>query len=117
MILPGLIPDRSSHLRIPEVVPVVQMVGCWYRIIIGKEQVTIGMGQTQRAVKPLDVIGYPPLLFDDPMLLFWNDTLIRTPAIGIERGMLLVALGYLLPQGESTLTTSVADAECDDLPT
>jgi len=27
---------------------------------------------SQGAIKPLDMIGYPPLLFDDLMLLFWN---------------------------------------------
>ena len=46
------------------------------------------------AVDSLDVIGNAPLLVDDPMLLFGNHTLIRTPAIGIERRMPPVALGY-----------------------
>jgi hypothetical protein len=32
------------------------------------------------------VIDDVPLLFDHPMLLFWNHTLIRTPAIGQEEG-------------------------------
>ena len=49
---------------------------------------------SQRAVEPLDMVGYPLLLFDHPMLLCWNHTLIRTPAIGIEPRMLPVALGY-----------------------
>ena len=49
---------------------------------------------SQCAVESLDVIGDTPLLVDDSMLLLRNDTLIRTPAIGIERGMFPVALGY-----------------------
>ena len=49
---------------------------------------------SQGAVESLDVIGYPLLLFDDPMLLCFNHTLIRTPAIGIKHSMLPVALGY-----------------------
>ena len=69
------------------------------------------------AVESLDVIGNAPLLVDDPMLMHWNHTLICTPAIGIERGMLTVALGYGLPQRFGTLATSVANMECDDLPT
>ena len=49
---------------------------------------------SQRAVESFDVIGYPLLLFDDSMLLLWNDSLIGTPAICIEHSMLSVALGY-----------------------
>ena len=49
---------------------------------------------SQRAVESLDVISYPLLLFDDSMLLCFNHTLIRTPAIGIKHSMLPVALGY-----------------------
>ncbi len=49
---------------------------------------------SQGTVKPLDVIGNAPLLFDDPMLVFWNHTLIRLPAICIESRMVPVALGY-----------------------
>ena len=49
---------------------------------------------SQRAVEPLDMVGYPLLLFDHPMLLCFNHTLIRTPAIGIKHSMLPVALGY-----------------------
>ncbi len=44
------------------------------------------------AVKPLDMIGDAAMLVDDPMLMLWNHTLIRAPAIGIERGVLPVAL-------------------------
>ena len=47
---------------------------------------------SQCAVESLDVIGDAPLLVNDSMLLFWNHALIGTPAIGIERGMLPVAL-------------------------
>ena len=49
---------------------------------------------SQRAVESFLVIGYPLLLLDDPMLLCFNHTLIRTPAIGIKHSMLPVALGY-----------------------
>jgi len=49
---------------------------------------------SQRAVESFDVIGNALLLFDDSMLLLWNHTLVCTKAIGIERGMLLVALRY-----------------------
>jgi len=49
---------------------------------------------SQRAVESFDMIGYPLLLLDDPMLLCFNHTLIRTPAIGIKHSMLPVALGY-----------------------
>ena len=49
---------------------------------------------SQRIVESLDVIGYPLLLFDHSMLLCFNHTLIRTPAIGIKHSMLPVALGY-----------------------
>ncbi len=45
------------------------------------------------AVKSLDMIGDAPLLVDHPMLMLWNHTLIRTPTIGIEGGMLTVPLG------------------------
>jgi hypothetical protein len=48
---------------------------------------------SQGTVESLDVIGEAPLLIDDPMLMVWNDPLIRTPAIGIERSVLPVALG------------------------
>ena len=50
--------------------------------------------KSQGTVKPLDMIGYPPLLFDDSMLLLWNHTLIRTKAICIEGRMLPVAFWY-----------------------
>ncbi len=49
---------------------------------------------SQCAVEPLDMIGYPLLLFDHSMLLCWNHTHISLPAIGIEPRMLPVALGY-----------------------
>ena len=49
---------------------------------------------SQGTVESLDVIGDAPLFIDDSMLLFGNDPLIGTPAIGIERGMLPVALWY-----------------------
>jgi len=62
------------------------------------------------------MIGDAPLLVDDPMLLFWNHTLIGTPAIGIERGVLTVALGYCLPKRFSILATPVSNVECDNLP-
>ena len=39
---------------------------------------------SQRAIKPLDMIGYAAMLVDNPMLLFFNHTLIRLPAICIE---------------------------------
>ena len=42
---------------------------------------------SQRTVKPLDVIGYPLLLFDDSMLLFGNDTFVGLPSICIESRM------------------------------
>ena len=42
---------------------------------------------SQGTVESLDVIGDTPLFIDDPMLMVWNDPLIRTPAIGIERGV------------------------------
>ena len=54
------------------------------------------------------MIGNAQELVDDPMLLFGNDPLIRTPAIDIERGVLPVALGYGLPQSFSTLTISAS---------
>ena len=72
---------------------------------------------SQRTVESLDVIGYPLLLFDDSMLLLWNDSLIGTPAICIEPRMLSVALGYQLPKGFGTNSTPVSDMECDNLPT
>ena len=53
-----------------------------------------GNSLSQRAVESFDMIGYPLLLLDDPMLLCFNHTLIRTPAIGIKHSMLPVALGY-----------------------
>ncbi len=49
---------------------------------------------SQCAVESLDVIGDAQELVDDSMLLFGNDPLIRTPAIGIEPRMLAVVLGY-----------------------
>ena len=54
---------------------------------------------SQRAVESLDVIGDAPLLVDDPMLLCWNHTLIRTKAIGIESCMSPVVFWYQLPSG------------------
>ena len=42
---------------------------------------------SQRAVESLDVIGYPLSLFDDPMLLFGNDTFVGLPSICIESRM------------------------------
>ena len=71
---------------------------------------------SQRAVKPLDMVGDASLLVDEEMLLFGDHTLVRTPAIGIEGSMLTVALGYGLPKRFGTLTASVADMEGDDLP-
>ena len=68
-------------------------------------------------VESLDMIGDAPLFIDDPMLMVGNHTLICTPAIGIERGVLPVALRDCLPQRFGTLTTAVADMEGDDLPT
>ena len=72
---------------------------------------------SQGTVKSLDVIGNAPLLFDDPMLLVRNDTLVCLPSVCIERGMLPVALWYQLPKGFGTLTTAVSDMECDERPT
>ena len=72
---------------------------------------------SQGTVESLDVIGDAPLFIDDLMLMVWNDFLIRTPAIGIERGVLQVALGYGLPKRFGALTTPVSDVECDNLPT
>ena len=72
---------------------------------------------SQGTVESLDVIGDAPLFIDDLMLMVWNDFLIRTPAIGIERGVLPVALGYGLPKCFGTLTTPVTDVVCNDLPT
>ena len=53
-----------------------------------------GNSLSQRAVEPLNVIGYPLLLFDHSMLLCFNHTRISLPAIGIEPRMLPVAFGY-----------------------
>jgi hypothetical protein len=63
------------------------------------------------------VIGYPLLLFDHSMLLCFNHTRISLPAIGIEHSMLSVALGYQLPKGFGTNSTSIAHMECNNLPT
>ncbi len=49
---------------------------------------------SQCAVESLDVIGDAPLLVNDSMLPLGNDPLIGTPAIGIERAMVPVALWY-----------------------
>ena len=49
---------------------------------------------SQRAVKPLDVIGFAAVLFDHLMLLFRNDTSIRLPAICIESRMSPVVVWY-----------------------
>ncbi len=62
---------------------------------------------SQCAVKPLDVVGDAHLLVDDSMLLFWNHTLIRLPAICIEPRMLPVELGYGFPQRFGTYPTAV----------
>ena len=72
---------------------------------------------SQGTVESPDVIGDAPLFIDDPMLMIWNAPLICTPAIGIERGVLTVALGYGLPKHFGTLTTPVTDVEYNDLPT
>ncbi len=53
-----------------------------------------GNSLSQRAVESFDMIGYPFLLFDHPMLLCWNHTHISLPAICIEHSMLAVVLGY-----------------------
>ncbi len=58
---------------------------------------------SQRAVESLDVIGDAPLLVDDPMLLCWNHTLIRTKAIGIESCMSPVVFWCQLPSGQGHL--------------
>ncbi len=49
---------------------------------------------SQCAVESLDMIGYAALLFDNLMLIFWNHTLIRTPAICIESRIVPIALWY-----------------------
>ena len=71
---------------------------------------------SQGTVESPDVIGDAPLFIDDPMLMIWNAPLICTPAIGIERGVLTVALGYCLPKRFSILATPVSNVECDNLP-
>ena len=49
---------------------------------------------SQRAVESFLVIGYPLLLFDDPMLLLWNDTFVCTPPVCIKGRMSPVAFWY-----------------------
>ena len=49
---------------------------------------------SQRAVESFDVIGYPLLLLDDPMLLLWNDTFVCTPPVCIKGRMSPVAFWY-----------------------
>ena len=49
---------------------------------------------SQRAVESLDVIGFTAMFFDHLILLFWNDTRIRLPAICIESRIVPVALWY-----------------------
>ena len=58
---------------------------------------------SQRAVESIDVIGYPLLLFDDSMLLLWNDTFIGLPSICIESCMSPVVFWYQLPSGQGHL--------------
>ena len=72
---------------------------------------------SQRTVESLDVIGYPLLLFDHPMLLLWNDTFIGLPSICIESCMSPVVFWYQLPKGLCTYPTAISNMECDDLPT
>ena len=45
-------------------------------------------------VKLLDMIGYPPLLFDDLILLFFNDTHGCLPSVCIKGRMSAVAVWY-----------------------
>ena len=49
---------------------------------------------SQRAVESLDMIGNALLLFDDSMLLLWNDTFVCTPPVCIKGRMSPVAFWY-----------------------
>jgi hypothetical protein len=49
---------------------------------------------SQRAVESLDMIGNALLLFDDSMLLLWNDTFVCLPPVCIKGRMSPVALWY-----------------------
>ena len=69
----------------------------------------------QGIIEPFDVVGFPGFLRDRCVALGRDDTLIHVILIRVKRGVCLIDLGYLTPQGFGTFAATVVDVKRNNL--